>query len=100
MVKMTMGLLKEESMEQYQKEERSLLAKRASSEKKRLNALLRCMKNDTLSLPEKITELKMALYVLTKDVKFKKAKNMGEVLSAALDFIKRNYESENPYLIR
>jgi hypothetical protein len=29
---------------------------------------------------------------MTKDVKFKKSRGMGEILEAAFDFIKRNYE--------
>ena len=99
-VNMTIDLLQEESMEQYRNEERSLLAKRASSEFDRLNQLLNCMKNDKLSTPAKIKELKVELFNLTKDIQFRRSKNMGEIVSSALDFIKRNYENINPYIIR
>ena len=32
------------------------------------------------------------------DVNFKKAPNMGAVLQAALDFVRRNYKTENPFM--
>ncbi|RLD30022.1 MAG: hypothetical protein DRI75_01325 [Bacteroidetes bacterium] len=100
LVEMSLNVLAPESIEQYEKEERSLLAKRASSEQERLNELLNCMKKDNISTPEKIKELKDGLYKLTADVNFKKSKNMGEILGSALDFIIRNYKSENPYMIK
>ena len=99
LVKMTLDLLHEESIEQYKKEERSSLAKRASRGQDRLNDLLYCMCNDTISTPEKIYQLKKGLLKLTGDVNFKKASNMGTILKSAIDFIVRNYKNENPYII-
>jgi len=99
LVEMTLDILEEESIEQYKKEERSLLAKRATSEHERLSDLLNCMRNDTISTPEKIKELKEGLFDLTADINFKKASNMGDILKSALDFIIRNYENINPYII-
>lgn len=32
------------------------------------------------------------------DIKFKKAPNMGAFLQAALDFVRRNYKTENPFI--
>jgi hypothetical protein len=100
LVEMTLELLQEESIEQYKTEERSLLAKRAGSENDRLKELMDCMKADTISTPEKIKELKKGLFKLTGDVNFKKSSNMGEILSSALAFIIRNYQSENPYILK
>ncbi|MFT7499312.1 MAG: hypothetical protein ACI8QP_001915 [Porticoccaceae bacterium] len=100
LVEMTLSLMQKESMEQYKNEERSLLAKRASSEYDRLTALLNCMKKDKLSTPAKIKELKKELFSLTKDIRFRRSKNMGDIVSSALDFVKRNYENVNPYIIR
>ncbi len=96
---MTTDLLHEESIEQYIQEERSLLAKRATSGSNRLNHLLKCMCDDTISTPEKIKELKDGLFDLTADINFKKSTNMGDILKSALDFIVRNYKSDNPYII-
>jgi len=100
LVELTLSMLKEESIEQYKIEERSLIAKRASSEKERLDSLLNCMKNDIISKPKKIEQLKNDLFEITKDVRFKKAKNMGKLLETALDFVMRNYKNINPYVIR
>lgn len=100
LVEMTLGLLQQASIDQYKNEERSLLAKRASSEKKRLKRLMNCMKSDNISSEEKVKELKMSLYELTGDVNFKKSKKMGQVVHSALDFVIRNYKNENPYLLR
>ena len=100
LVEMTLGLLQEESIQQYKIEERSLLAKRASSEYERLGDLLSCMCNDTISTPEKTKELKLGLFNLTGDVNFKKTKSMGDILKIALEFIVRNYKNINPYIIK
>jgi len=98
LVLLVASVLEEPSIVQYKREERSLLAKRATSESDRLQELIHCMQEDTVSQPEKIIELKKALHKLTGDIKFKKANNMGEILDAALDFIVRNYKNENPFL--
>jgi hypothetical protein len=56
------------------------------------------MKSDEISTPEKIEELRSGLYDLTKDLKFKRSNNMGELLDSALQFVIRNYKNENPFL--
>lgn len=99
LVELTSNVLAQESIDQYEKEERSLLAKRATSEHDRLDELMNCMKNDNISTPKKIKQLKSGLFKLTKDVNFKNSSNMGELLGSALDFIIRNYKNENPYII-
>ncbi|EDM44297.1 hypothetical protein SCB49_04690 [unidentified eubacterium SCB49] len=98
LVKLVERVLEKASIEQYKREERSLLAKRATSGKDRLSELMACMKKDHISKPEKIIELKTSLFKFTGDINFKKAKNMGEILDAALDFVIRNYKNENPFL--
>lgn len=100
LVEMSLEVLATASIEQYKKEERSLLAKRATSEHKRLRHLIQCMKKDSISSTEKIKQLKTGLFELTGDLRFKRSKNMGELLKAALDFIIRNYKNENPYIIK
>ncbi len=98
-VEMTTEVLQEESVKQYIQEERSLLAKRATSEQDRLDNLLNCMRNDSISTPAKIKQLKEGLFDLIADINFKKSSNMGDILKSALDFIIRNYKSDNPYII-
>ena len=94
---MTTEALPQESIEQYVKEERALLARRAAGERLRLNELLQCMKADQISGEAHVDALKMELWGLTGDVNFKRAKNMGEVLDVALDFIQRNFKSDTPF---
>lgn len=92
MVKMVEDRLKPESIEQYKKEERAILAKRIISSKKRLRNLLRVMSKDVISTPENLEQLKSELYEYTYDLKFKRCRTMGQVVRAALEFVRRNYE--------
>lgn len=92
LTQMTFEVLPEASIEQYVKEERALLAKRATSEHQRLGELLACMTGDRLSTDGKIEQLKGELFDLTGDVNFKRAENMGAILQAALSFVRHNYK--------
>ncbi len=87
------------SVEQYKREERGLIAKRASSEEYRLRTLIECMCQDILAPIEHVDELRAYLYGLTRDVNFKRSKNMGDLLASAIDFVLRNYQNINPYII-
>ncbi len=99
-VKMVESNLLPKSIEQYRKEERSMVAKRIKGSHERMKDLLECMKNDSISTPENIKQLKAELTRYTNDKKFKKCVNMGEILEVAFDFVVRNYESANTYIIR
>ena len=98
-VKMVTDNLQEESIEQYKKEERSAIARRIKGSKDRVDALMECMVNDKISTPEKIKQLKMDLFEYTKDKNFKKCNSMGEILKVAFNFVTRNYETVNAYII-
>ena len=87
--------LKQNSIEQYQNEERSILVKRLVGAEERLNDLLVAMKSMELSPKEKLEELKKETFKFTSDVNFKKATSMGEIIEAALNFMKRNYKNDN-----
>jgi hypothetical protein len=64
-----------------------------------MGELLDCMVNDTLSTKENIKQLKVVIYDYTLDLKFKRSKNMGEIVKNALDFVKRNYETVNTNIL-
>ena len=64
MVEMVYDRLKPNSIEQYRKEVRSAIAKRASTDG-RLPHLLEIMKRDEISKPEHVEELKAGLHKLT-----------------------------------
>ena len=85
--------LQETSINQYKIEERSIVAKRILSSGTRIEELVSCMKNDEISTLKNIELLKQQIFDFTKDVPFKRSKNMGEILENALDFVKRNYEN-------
>ena len=87
------------SINQYKLEERSIIAKRLMSYKNRVERLIKSMIADTLSTPEHEAMLKTKIFEYTNDPKFLKSKNMGEILKNALDFVKRNYETENSEVV-
>ena len=91
MVEMVTKKLQNSSIEQYKIEERSIVSKRMISAIDRITDLINCIKNDTISYPENIENLKKEVGNYTNDLAFKKCKNMGEVLETILDFVKRNY---------
>lgn len=93
MVKLVADHLQETSIEQYRKEERSLLAKRIISSQNRLRALVKCMIQDQISSTSNLHELRTQLYELTYDMKFKRCRSMGQIVKTALEFVKRNYEN-------
>ncbi|WP_037320131.1 hypothetical protein [Salegentibacter sp. Hel_I_6] len=95
MVQLVQEKLQESSIEQYRKEERSLLAKRIINTRPRYKELLRCMINDHVSTQENVKILRKDLYRYTNDMKFKRASTMGQILRTALDFVRRNYEDVN-----
>jgi molybdopterin/thiamine biosynthesis adenylyltransferase len=99
-VKMVQENLGEKSIEQYKKEERSALAKRLKGSHSRIELLMECMKNDHISTRENIENLKLDLVDYTHDKNFKQCANMGEILQVIFDFVVRNYESSNIFIIK
>ena len=95
MVELVSERLQENSIEQYRREERSLLAKRMINASLRFKELIRCMINDHISTEENVKQLRRDLFIFTKDIKFKRARSMGQILRTALEFVKRNYEDVN-----
>jgi hypothetical protein len=92
MVALVRAKLQKTSVDQYKVEERSIVAKRIISCEDRIEDLVDICREDDISLQENISALRDQIYDLTLDKKFKKCKTMGEVLTLALDFVKRNYE--------
>jgi hypothetical protein len=95
MVSLVSERLTKDSIDQYKLEERSIVAKRIISYHDRVNRLVDCMIQDTISTDAHTEMLKSTIYDYTLDVKFKRSNNMGEILKNALDFVKRNYEDVN-----
>lgn len=83
------------AIEQYQNEERSILVKRMLDSETRLKDLLYAMKSTKLAPFEQIEQLKQEIYNYTFDINFRKAKSMGEIVEAALTFVRRNYQKHH-----
>lgn len=92
MVELVREKLLADSVEQYKVEERSIVAKRIISSGGRIKKLIGIARKDDISLPENVVQLRREIYEFTQDVSFKRTKGMGDILSHALSFVKRNYE--------
>jgi len=92
MVELVRSKLQKTSVDQYKIEERSIVAKRIISSEDRIEELIDICREDTISLDAHIKLLRTEIYDFILDVKFKKCKTMGDIMTLGLDFVKRNYE--------
>jgi hypothetical protein len=77
--------LNKDSIEQYQAEERTLMTYRLAAARYRIKDLLDIMSNDTVSLPEKVQQLKKELSEhYGNPPVFEKAHSMGRLLKINL----------------
>lgn len=72
--------LTQDSVKQYQLEERSLIARRAKISSERLNKLLACMVKDDISSIAKVEQLRFELYEHHRNTAYLQCKNMGEIV--------------------
>lgn len=84
------SLLNPETIRQYQREERALIANRIKVSRYRLKDLGDCMESDTISTDEKVHQLKTELAKHFDHPEFLKCKNMGEILRTRLYIILSN----------
>ena len=83
-VQLCIELLNEETVKQYQYEERTLMARRIITGRYRAKDLVDCVVADVISTPEKTDRLKAELSEHHKEPRFLKCRNMGEVLKQQL----------------
>ena len=84
LVQLTLNKLSADNIRQYQKEERTLIARRSISSQARLNELIDIMERDTISLQDKVTQLRKELTVYYKNDSFKKCNSMGAIVRNSL----------------
>lgn len=84
LVKLVQEKLTMDNIEQYQKEERTLIARRSKSAHIRLNAILSVMERDVISLPEKVNQLKHELADYYKNNDFLLADSMGNLVRRSI----------------
>ena len=87
LVQLTLKLLTPETIRQYQKEERTLIARRSISSHFRLNHLTDVMARDTISSPEKVRQLGKELADHYKNETFIAARTMGELVKCSLKIL-------------
>ena len=95
MVSIVKDKLTLDSVNQYKIEERSILAKRIISAGVRLDNLVTIMKQDHLTQPEYLKNLRAEIFKFTKDDTFKLANSAGDIMEASLDYVRRHYENLN-----
>lgn len=83
-VKMAQQLLNKDSIEQYQTEERTMVAFRLSSARYRIMDLLSIMSKDVISSQEKITQLKTELGEYFQTNLFDRCQSMGQIVKTHL----------------
>ncbi len=83
-VKLCLQNISRETAYQYQKEERTLIAKRLRSSRYRTKDLIDLMIIDRISTPEKVNQLKKELADHFEDQSFLKCRNMGEIVKKNL----------------
>lgn len=79
MVDLVWGLLDPGTIKQYQKEERALMARRLRSAWERIDDLLYCMEQDSISTEERVRELAEGLSHFHGDDDFLRMANMGQL---------------------
>jgi len=85
LIQLGMKYITPESMKQYQKEERALIAHRLRSSQKGIEDILRSMEHDKISLPANIQSLKIELAKHYGNDRFLEAANMGQILRISLE---------------
>ncbi len=85
-VQLVTQLLNEATIDQYRKEERTLVARRLQLAGIRLAALLACMREQELSTPEKVVQLRQELADYHKTRVFDECDSMGALVDAHIQF--------------
>jgi hypothetical protein len=93
MVDLTLECLNKESIEQYQAEERTLIAYRMAASRYRIFELLNIMCSDVISTDEKRSQLKHELSDHFQNPVFLRCKSMGEVVKQMLRVVLRPHLS-------
>lgn len=83
-----------ESMLQYQREERALIATRLKSSPKEIEDLLKSLEEDTISTPENIDSLKKELAKHYQNPDFLKCSKMGQILRISLEQVLKKQNPE------
>jgi hypothetical protein len=92
LVQLTLELLTAETIKQYQKEERTLIARRSISAHHRLSHLIDVMDRDVISPKEKVMQLREELAAHYGNKSFLDCLSMGEIVRNSLRIITEDLE--------
>jgi hypothetical protein len=91
LVQLSLKLLTPETIRQYQKEEKTLIARRSISSHYRLNHIIDVMDRDEIAPPEKVIQLGKELASHYKDNSFLDCRSMGELVRNSLRIITNEF---------
>jgi len=84
LVELAKKILNKDSIDQYQAEERTMIAFRVASTRRRTMDLLSIMGRDNISKPEKVEQLKKELGEHFKTKQFDRCRSMGQIVKVHL----------------
>ncbi len=96
-IKIGLKSLTPETVRQYQREERSLIANRVKVEKIRVDDLLSAMTHDRISKPGNVVRLGEELAEFYEETEFIHCKNMGELVEMSLEMLIKKPELYKDY---
>ena len=100
LIRIGLKYLTPQSVHQYQREERALMANRLKMQKKRVNDLMDAMTKETLSSPLNITSLGQELSNHYNEPAFLKCTNMGEMVKQSLEMLTKTPNLYNDDYLR
>jgi hypothetical protein len=89
LVELSLQLLNNESIEQYQTEERTLVSMRLAASRYRIKELLDIMTQDSISSTEKTIQLKEELATYHNNPTFLKCKSQGDIVKTNMKYMLR-----------
>jgi hypothetical protein len=90
LVQLTLSLLSADNIRQYQKEERTLIARRSISAHHRLTHLVDVMDRDVISPEEKVIQLRKELAEHYNNPVFEGCNSMGAIVRTSLALLARD----------
>jgi hypothetical protein len=93
LVDLSLKYLNKDSIEQYQAEERTLIAYRMAASRYRIMDLLNIMTKDTISTNEKRSQLREELGTYFNSKHFLRCRSMGEIVKQTLRYVLKPYIS-------
>lgn len=88
-IKLGMNMITPESMNQYMREERTMIANRIKVERERVDDLLNAMKNDRIAPDQNVRQLRVELSAFYEEPDFLRCNNMGELVELSLEMLFR-----------